>query len=141
MTQEQEAGIMQAFDAYCKTVLRNKARNHHKKSTRKNTIETSLDELPPELEESMQYKDSYDFSHAVPAGLTGQEMHIEDSALAAAVFQCQPRFREVLYLAYFMEYSDKEIREQLNIPTSTVISRRNSTLERLRTIMGENHAV
>lgn len=141
MTPEQEIGIMQAFDAYCKTVLRNKARNLHKELAKQNHFEAAMDELPPEAEQPMQYWDQYDFTQPVPIGLTGQEMRISDPELAAAIFQFLPRFRDVLYLAYFLEYSDKEIGELLNLSPSTVTSRRNNTLEKLREMLGENHAV
>ena len=39
MTPEQEKGILQAFDFYCKTVLRNKARNLHKEAERQKQFE------------------------------------------------------------------------------------------------------
>ncbi len=141
MTPEQEKGIMQAFDAYCKTVLRNKARNLHKESVRQSRFEVSLDGLPTEGEQSMKYWDKYDFAQVVPVGMTGQEMRITEPKLAAALFQFLPRFREVLYLAYFMEYSDKEIGDLLEIPVSTVRSRRNNTLRRIREILEESHAI
>ena len=54
MTPEQEKGIMQAFDAYCKTVLRNKARNLHKELTKQNHYEIPIEDRPPEMEQSMQ---------------------------------------------------------------------------------------
>lgn len=89
----------------------------------------------------MQYRDKYDFSQAISIGRTGQEMRIFDPELAAALLQFLPRFREVLYLAYFLEYSDKEIGEKLNRPASTITSQRNNTLEKLQEMLGENHAV
>lgn len=141
MTPEQEIGIMQAFDAYCKTVLRNKARNLHKEAAKQNHFEISFEELPPEVEQSMQYWDKYDFSQSVPIGRPGKEMRISDPVLAAAIFQFLPRFRDVLYLAYFMQYSDKEISELLKIPVSTVTTRRRSTEDKLREILGEYHAI
>ena len=141
MTPEQEKGIMQAFDAYCKTVLRNKARNLHKELARQNHFEVALDELSPEAEQHMQYWDQHDFTQSVPIGLPGQEMRISNPELAATIFQLLPRFRDVLYLAYFLEYSDKEIAELLKLSPSTVTSRRHNTLDKLREMLGESHAV
>lgn len=141
MTPVQEKGIMQAFDAYCKTVLRNKARNLHKEYVRKSHFEVSLDGIQPESEHSMKYWDKYDFAQVVPVGTTGQEMRIAEPKLAAALFQSLPRFREVLYLSYFLEYSDKEIGELLKIPVSTVTSRRNNTLRQIREILEESYVI
>lgn len=131
---------MQAFDTYCKTVLRNKARNLHKAQERKVRNEIPLDELPPEVEESLEYLDEYDLSQSVPVNLSGELMTVSDPALAAAFVQFLPRFREVIYLAYYLEYSDKEIGDLLHIPISTVSSRRQNTLRKLRDILRENHA-
>ena len=141
MTPEQEKGIMRAFDAYCKTVLRNKARNLHKEAARQRHFEIPLGELPPEVEQAMQCWDKYDFTQPIPGGLPGHEMRISDPELATAMFQCLPRFREVLYLAYFLEYSDKEIGELLKRSSSTITSQRNNTLGKLQEMLGENHAV
>ena len=141
MTPEQEQKIMQAFDSYCTTVLKNKARSLHKELAKKDDLEIPMDELPPEIERSMRYQDQYDFSCSVPLGLQGKEMRLSDPELAAAVYRLLPRFREVLYLAYFMQLSDKEIGQLLNLPPSTVNTRRNSTIEKLRVILGEKHDV
>ena len=53
MTPEQEKGIMQAFDSYCKTVLRNRARNLHKELDRKERFETVLDVSAQEIDRPM----------------------------------------------------------------------------------------
>lgn len=42
MMPEQEKGIIQAFDAYCKTVLRSKVRNHHRELTKQNLLEIPM---------------------------------------------------------------------------------------------------
>lgn len=140
MTQEQEKGIMKAFDLYCKTVLRNKARNLHKELAKKEQTEIPIDELPPDAELSMQRKDQYDFSIPVPLGLQGIEMRLSDPELATAVFRLLPRFRDVLFLAYFMQYSDKEIGELLGESPSTITFRRQSTLNKLKDLLGKRES-
>lgn len=137
MTPEQEKGIMQVFDLYCKTVLRNKARNLHKELAREEQTEIPIDDLPPATKQSMQCGDQYDFSIIVPLGLNGKTMRLSDPELAAAVFRLLPRFRDVLYLSYFMEYTDKEIGELINESTSTVTARRIRTIKKLKELLGE----
>lgn len=139
MTPEQEKGIMQAFDAYCKIVLKNKARNLHKELAKKNHFEALYSDFPPEIEQSLQYSDRYDFSKIVPSGFPGMEMHVIDPSLAEAISHVLPRFREVLFLSYYLDLSDKEISKLLKLPASTVTSRRNSTLKKLREMLGEKH--
>ena len=137
MTLEQEKGIMQVFDLYCKTVLRNKARNLHKELARKEQTEIPIDELSPETKLPMQSIDQYDFSVSVPLGLQGDVMRLSDPDLAAAVFRLLPRFRDVLYLSYFMEYTDKEIGELIDESASTVSARRIRTIKKLKELLGE----
>ena len=137
MTPEQEKGIMQVFDLYCKTVLRNKARNLHKELARKEQTEVPIDDLSPGTKQSMQCGDRYDFSVIVPLGLHGETMQLSDPDLAAAIFRLLPRFRDVLYLSYFMEYTDKEIGELIDESTSTVTARRIRTIKKLKELLGE----
>ena len=137
MTLEQEKDIMQVFDLYCKTVLRNKARNLHKELARKEQAEIPIDDLSPETKLPMQSIDQYDFSVSVPLGLQGDVMRLSDPELAAAVFRLLPRFRDVLYLSYFMEYTDKEIGELIDESASTVSARRIRTIKKLKELLGE----
>ena len=137
MTPEQEKGIMQVFDLYCKTVLRNKARNLHKELARKEQTEVPIDDLSPGTKQTMQCGDRYDFSVVVPLGLHGETMRLSDPELAAAIFRLLPRFRDVLYLSYFMEYTDKEIGELIDESTSTVTARRIRTIKKLKELLGE----
>ena len=67
------------------------------------------------------------------------EMHVIDPSLAEAISHVLPRFREVLFLSYYLDLSDKEISKLLKLPASTVTSRRNSTLKKLREMLGEKH--
>ena len=137
MTLEQEKDIMQVFDLYCKTVLRNKARNLHKELARKEQAEIPIDDLSPETKLPMQSIDQYDFSVSVPLGLQGDVMRLSNPELAAAVFRLLPRFRDVLYLSYFMEYTDKEIGELIDESASTVSARRIRTIKKLKELLGE----
>lgn len=137
MTLEQEKDIMQVFDLYCKTVLRNKARNLHKELARKEQAEIPIDDLSPETKLPMQSIDQYDFSVSVPLGLKGDVMRLSNPELAAAVFRLLPRFRDVLYLSYFMEYTDKEIGELIDESASTVSARRIRTIKKLKELLGE----
>ena len=141
MKPEQEKGIMQAFDLYCKTVLRNKARNLHKELSKKEQLEIPIEELMPDSNNTMQYKDQYDFSISVPLGLQDYQMHLSDPELAAEVFRLLPRFRDVLFLAYFMQFSDKEIGNLLGESASTITNRRLDTLKKLKDLLGEINAV
>lgn len=137
MTPEQEKGIMQAFDSYCKTVLRNRARNLHKELDRKERFETVMDVSAQEIDRPMQYWDQYDLSMPVSLGKPEKEMKVSDPQLVEALYHLLPRFREVLFLSYFLQYSDKEISDLLGESTSTITSRRNRTLKKLKNLMGE----
>ena len=141
MTPEQEKGVTQAFDLYCKTVLRNKARNLHKELSRRGQLEIPIEDMTPDENNPMQHRDEYDFTVSVPLGLKNAEMRLCDPELATAIFRLLPRFRDVLFLAYFMQLTDNEIGKILGESASTITNRRLDTLKKLKDLLGEIRAI
>ena len=120
------------FEVFCKTVLRNKARNIHKKLNRIEQREVLFSDMPAELEAMLCREDDYDLTVRIPIKSNGKKFFVENKALAAALTILLPKYRELLYLSYFMEHSDSEISQLLDIPVSTVNNRRMSAIKRLR---------
>lgn len=48
-----------------------------------------------------------------------------------------PRYREILYLSYLLDYNDAKISRILGKPVSTVHSRKKAALRRLRELLGD----
>lgn len=67
----------------------------------------------------------------------GMEVQISDDQLSKAL-KCLPeRKRNIILLSYFMDMSDAEIGELMNVVRSTVYRHRTSTLEEIRKMMEE----
>ena len=120
-----------AFEVYCKTVLRNRARNIHSRLNYTKQHEVSLENLEPEQMACAVTEDQYNVSSAVVSDHLGNRYNI-DEELAAALSILLPKYREVIIRAYFLENSDTEIAEELGISLSTVNDRKFSGLRRLK---------
>ena len=108
-TQELKEHNRYAFEVFCKTVLRNKARNIHKKINRTEQCEIFFADIPIELETQQWREDEYDLDKRIAINSSSNGFLIEDKSLAAALTVLLPKYREVLFLSYFMEHSDREI--------------------------------
>lgn len=131
-TQEMAEHKRYTFEAFCKTVLRNKARNIHKKLNRMEQHEVLFADFPSELESLLCYEDDYNLAVQIPIKSGGKEFLIENEALASALTFLLPKYKDVLFLSYFMECSDREIAQLLGIPHSTVNAQRARAIKRLR---------
>ena len=69
--------------------------------------------------------------------LLGMEVQVSDDQLSKAL-KCLPeKKRNIILLSYFMDMSDAEIGELINVLRTTVYRHRTSILEELRKMMGE----
>ena len=67
----------------------------------------------------------------------GMEVQVSDDQLSKTL-KCLPeRKRNIILLSYFMDMSDAEIGELMNVVRTTVYRHRTSTLEELRKMMEE----
>ena len=70
----------------------------------------------------------------VPTAFTvrGKTVIVESEQLAAALLRLSERRREVLFLRYYLGYSDTEIGRLFGVCRSTIFHRRKKTLRLLR---------
>ena len=74
---------------------------------------------------------------ATAFNVLGMEVQVSDDQLSKAL-KCLPeRKRNIILLSYFMDMSDAEIGELMNVVRTTVYRHRTSTLEDLRKMMEE----
>lgn len=80
--------------------------------------------------------DNYSCDYTV-FNVLGVEVQVSDDQLSKAL-KCLPeRKRNIILLSYFMDMSDAEIGELMNVVRSTVYRHRTSTLEEIRKMMEE----
>ena len=124
-------GLRCRFDAFCKTVLKNEARNYHRERKRQRDRETSFEMLPlSELDKlctTDQYPgDSFVFS------VYGYELHINDELVAAAFSELSQQSQSILILHCVLELADGEIGALIGMSRSAIQRHRTKALETMR---------
>lgn len=120
-----------AFDAFCKTLIRNESINAHKEYARRAKREVSLSSLSPDEWNMLSHCDK-ERSISERFFAQGQSVDVSDAALSNALHFLPPIHREVILLSYFLELSDVEIGQLLKVDARTVGYRRKSALKKLR---------
>ena len=78
------------------------------------------------------FKDAFSFS------VMGHDITVSDELIAEALNALPADRRDIILLAYFLNMSDREIAERLNIVRRTVAYRRASSLQELKKFMEGN---
>lgn len=134
MTEDQKLHKQYAFEDFMKTVLRNKARNIHKKLDIQEQREAAASNFDESIFDSLITEDSYALETMMPFRVK-EQVFVVTPHIGNALSYLQPKYRDVLLLSYFAERSDSKIARYLNLPVSTVNSRRNQALQQLKRIM------
>ena len=126
--------IERTFNAFCKIVLYHAAMGAYKKLRKQQQFEVSLDYLREFDFEPAYATDEYFVKYDMPTTFTvrGKAVIVESEQLAAALLRLPEKRREVLFLRYYLGYSDTEIGWIYGISRSTVFRRRKVALRLLR---------
>lgn len=130
----QEESVRHIFDSYCKKILRQKNTDMQRSEARRRSRECSLSELSPESLAQLRYEDV----HPMVFEVCGYRIPVNDDRLAAALDKLLREKRDVILLSYFMDMSDREIGELLDMARRTVQHRRSDTLAELRKRMEDD---
>ena len=126
--------IERTFNAFCKIVLYHAALGAYKKLRKKQQFEVSLDYLREFDFEPATATDEYFVKYDVPTVFTvlGKTVIVESEQLAAALLRLPEKRREVLFLRYYLGYSDAEIGRLFGVCRSTIFRRRKRVLRFIR---------
>ena len=130
-----EEHIRHTFDAFCKKVLRNEARDYLDELARQRNREISFSDLPVEVMEQLSVCDDY-FADDRTFDVLGNTVQIASDELAEAIAALPKQKRDIILLSYFLNMPDSEIAKALNMVRSSVAYRRSATLKLLRELMG-----
>ena len=133
-TEQYREHIERTFNAFCKIVLYHAALGAYKKIRRKQQFEVSLDYLREFDFEPVTTTDEYFAKYDMPTTfiIRGKTVIVESEQLAAALLRLPEKRREVLFLRYYLGYSDEEIGKMCGISRSAVCRRRKIALRLLR---------
>ncbi|MDL2218642.1 RNA polymerase subunit sigma, partial [Christensenellaceae bacterium OttesenSCG-928-M15] len=110
----------------------------HRQLRRQQLQEVTFSDLKPHEEKQLHTLDTYFENEAAEAFNVGGKK-ITPKLIADALHSLPEDKRKAVLLYYFMEMSDVEISELLDIPRSTVQYRRTSSFELLKRYL-EEHA-
>lgn len=136
-TCDYEKTIEHQFDSFCKTVLRNQARNIYEETTRRNEHLISLDLLTPEELYQLSICDEHD-SDFICMSLYGYDIRIEDILVAQAIENLSKRKQDVILLSFFLNMSNVDIASLMNLAESTVHYHKTNALKELKKFMEEH---
>ena len=133
-TEQYREHIERTFNAFCKIVLYHAALNAYKKIRRKQQFEVLLDYLREFDFEPVTILDEYFVKNSVPTpfAVRRKSVIVESEQLATALLRLPETRREVLFLRYYLGYSDEEISKMCGISRSAVFRRRKIALHLMR---------
>jgi RNA polymerase sigma factor (sigma-70 family) len=123
-----------AFDSFCKKVLKNEARNVYLAIKRQRDREVFFSELSARELNQLSVTDKY-FAAEQVFNVLGDDIIVCDETIAEALRSLPEQRRDIILLSYFLELSDGEIGEKLDLIRSTVQYQRTSTLRELRKLL------
>jgi len=123
-----------AFDSFCKKILKHEARDYYDDLKRRRKHEISLDELSEKELEQLTVMDEY-FKDLYSFNVMGYDITVSDERISEALNALPTDNRDIILLSYFLDMTDREIGELLNLVRRTVAYRRTSTLRELKKYM------
>ena len=123
-----------AFDSFCKKVLKHEARDYYDELKRQRDKEVSFSELSAKEIDQLYTEDKYFVTEQI-FNVLGLDVIVTDDVIAGALQGLPERKRDIILLSYFLELSDREIGDKLNMLRSTVQYQRTSTLQKLKKFM------
>lgn len=125
-----EEPVVEHF-AKLKKVVKGIVRNYRKELARRQAKEVSFCELPEIVVEKLIVWDDYE-SEYTTFDVCGTEIRVLDEELAEALKQLPEQSRNIVLMFFFLDMSDSEIGEKLNINRSTSYRHRRNSLEEIR---------
>ena len=139
---EKQLRIRKQFDSFCKTLLKNEMIDYERERSYRLKHEISFSELSQKELSQMANEDKYIVESEVFRVLD-YDVEVKDELIGEALKCLSEKKRNVILLSFFLNMTDTEIANQMNLVRSTIHHHRISSLQTLKKIMegirnGEN---
>ncbi len=124
--------VRHQFDSLCKKVLRDGCRDYLRQISRQAEKEINFSGLSEAELAQLYVMDEYP-SDSTFFDVLDYRIAVKDDRLAKALAALPSKKRDVVLLSYFLDMTDKEIAEKLNVVGATIHRRRTSSLKELKT--------
>ena len=123
------------FDSFCKTVLKNRARDWYRKKERQQKREILFSDVSPGLHIEPSCFDYIMCIECQAFYALDRMVMIENDLLANALRMLSPRKRQIILLSYFFGWTDQKIGIRFHTARSTIQAARMRTLQEMREII------
>ena len=123
-----------AFDSFCKKILKHEARDFYDELKRQRSREVSFSELSAKQLEQIYTEDQY-FATEQIFNVLGLDVSVTDEDIAESLKSLSEIRRDIILLSYFLDLTDREIGDKLNMLRATVQDQRTRALQRLKKFM------
>jgi len=134
LTTEQANRIVFKFDAYCKTVIRNAAREMLRAKAKRDRAEY----LCPCPSDGDAVTGLY-LPEELLIAATDTSVFVQFPAVYESLIQLPEKQRDALVMKYFMKLSDKDIADKFGVGTRTIRKWRKQSKMNLKGIIGQAH--
>ena len=131
LTSSQKQTIQHQFDCFCKKILREEKIDYQRKLISQNDKEILFSDMTQKQIDELSATDTYP-SDKTRFLVKEFEVLIENDLLAEALSSLPETSRDIVLLSYFLEISDTDIAEMLNMVRRTVQYRRTSSLSKMK---------
>ena len=131
LTPSQKKTVRHQFDSYCRKVLREEARDYMRSLARQGEHEVSLSELSEEQINRAYILDEHP-SDYTQFDVQGYSVTVHDDRLAQALTELPDEKRDILLLSYFLDMTDREIADKLNMVRYTIQRKRVKSLKEMK---------
>lgn len=137
MQESFEKAIEAQFDCLVKKVIKCEQKKYYGGIYRIYKKEIQFDDLPEKYLSQYYTIDDYS-SNYTKFNVLGMEVQILDEQLSKVLKILPEKKRDIVLLSYFMDMSDSEIGQLMNLVRSTIYRHRMRTLEKIKKFMRRN---
>ncbi|EML4473593.1 TPA: sigma-70 family RNA polymerase sigma factor [Clostridioides difficile] len=132
-----EKTIEHQFDSFCKTVLRNYARDIYDENKRRNDYLVSLESLSLAELSKLSILDDYDSNYICMVSYN-YNIRIEDVLMAQAIGKLTKRKQDIILLSFFLNMTNADIATLMDLTENTIHYHKTNALKELKELMEEH---
>lgn len=123
------------FDSFCKTALKNRARDWYRQKKRLQKREVLFSGMTPELHIEPSWLDYILCVECQAFHALNRTVMIENDLLASALRMLSSRKRQIILLSYFFGWTDQKIGKRFHTARSTIQATRMRALQEMREVI------
>jgi RNA polymerase sigma factor (sigma-70 family) len=131
---DKETTIRHQFDNFCRKILIGEASNYRKELARRSRHEISFSELSETELDRLCVMDEYSTDYYL-FQVMGYDVEVKDALIGEALEALSEKKRNIILMSYFMDMSDEEIGELMQLVRTTIYRHRTSSLNQIKKYM------